>query len=68
MVGLLINEQEHYELKAMIKSELDELIEELQKDRTGHFVIQAMEERYRILFTLLKRVAPPREWSKYSRK
>jgi hypothetical protein len=34
MVGLLINQQEHDELEAMIKSELDELIDELQRDRT----------------------------------
>ncbi len=41
---------------------------DLKDERIDHLVKKAMEERYKILFTLFRRVAPPQECLKYMRK
>lgn len=65
MFGLLINNKEVKEIEYLIKREMDEILFDLRDDRIEHIVKRAMEERYKILFTLFKRVAHPHECLKY---
>ncbi|WP_442597553.1 hypothetical protein [Neobacillus sp. D3-1R] len=68
MIGMLINEKEVKEIQYLIKREMDEILFDLKDERIDHIVKRAMEERYKILFTLFKRVASPNECLKYMRK
>jgi hypothetical protein len=68
MIGLLINEREVKEMEYLIKREMDEILFDLGDDRIDHIVKRAMEERYKVLFTLFRRVASPNECLKYMRK
>ncbi|MCL6571183.1 MAG: hypothetical protein K6T88_05795 [Bacillus sp. (in: Bacteria)] len=68
MFGLLINDKEVKEIEYLIKREMDEILFDLRDDRIEHIVKRAMEERYKILFTLFRRVASPRECLVYMRK
>jgi hypothetical protein len=68
MLGMLINEKEVKEIQYLIKREMDEILFDLKDERIDHIVKRAMEERYKILFTLFKRVATPSDCLKYIRK
>lgn len=67
MLGLLINEKEVKEIEYLIKREMDEILFDLRDERIDHVVKRAMDERYKILFALFKRVAPAKECLKYTR-
>jgi hypothetical protein len=67
MLGLLVNEKEIKEIEYLIKREMDEILFDLKDNRIDHIVKRAMEERYKILFTLFRRVASPHECLKYMR-
>lgn len=68
MLGLLINEKEVKEIEYLIKREMDEILFDLRDERIDMLVKRAMEERYKILFTLFRRMASPNECFKYIRK
>lgn len=68
MFGFLINEREGKEMEYLIKREMDEILFDLRDERIDHIVKRAMEERYKILFTLFRRVASPNECLKYMRR
>jgi hypothetical protein len=68
MIGFLINEREVKEMEYLMKREMDEILFDLRDERIDHIVKRAMEERYKILFTLFRRVASPHECLKYMRK
>jgi hypothetical protein len=68
MLGFLINKKEASEMEYLIRRELDELIFDLRDDRFDQTVKGAMNERYATLFTLYRRVAPPKECLKYIRR
>ncbi|WP_077210511.1 hypothetical protein [Bacillus dakarensis] len=68
MLGMLINEKEVKEVQYLLKREMDEILFDLEDERIDHVVKRAMEERYRILFGLFKRVASPKECLGYMRK
>ncbi|MBL4954615.1 hypothetical protein RCG24_15625 [Neobacillus sp. OS1-32] len=68
MLGLLINEKEVKEMEYLLKREMDEILFDLGDDRIDHIVKRAMEERYKVLFALFRRVASPHECIKYIRK
>jgi hypothetical protein len=68
MFGLLINEKEVKEMEYLIKREMDEILFDLRDERIDHIVKRAMEERYKVLFTLFRRVASPRDCLKYMRR
>ncbi|MCH6269330.1 MULTISPECIES: hypothetical protein [Neobacillus] len=68
MYGLLINEKEVKEIEYLIKREMDEILFDLRDERIDHIVKRAMEERYKILFDLFRRVASPNECFKYMRR
>ncbi|MBP2243327.1 hypothetical protein J2Z40_003943 [Cytobacillus eiseniae] len=65
MLGILINDRELKEMQYLIKREMDEILFDLKDNRIDHIVKRAMDERYKILFSLFKRVAEPNECMKY---
>ncbi|MBY0121960.1 hypothetical protein [Bacillus sp. S/N-304-OC-R1] len=67
MLGLLINGREQKEMQYLIKREMDEILFDLNDERIDHIVKMAMEERYKLLFSLFKRVASPEECLLYTR-
>lgn len=67
MLGILINQKEIKEMQYLIKREMDEILFDLKDERIDYIVKRSMEERYKILFTLFKRVASPKECLKYTR-
>ncbi|WML50256.1 hypothetical protein RCG23_10935 [Neobacillus sp. PS3-34] len=68
MLGFLINEIETKEIQYLIKREMDEILFDLKDERIDHIVKRAMEERYKILFSLFRRVASPRDCLMYMRR
>ncbi|WP_062350472.1 hypothetical protein [Bacillus kwashiorkori] len=68
MIGLLINKKENEELIYVLKRELDELLFDFNDERISDTVKKSMDERYDILFSLFKRIAPPKECLMYMRK
>ncbi|MBU8880188.1 hypothetical protein BGM26_14650 [Bacillus sp. FJAT-29790] len=67
MLGILISQKEVKEMQYLIKREMDEILFDLKDKRIDYIVKRAMEERYKILFSLFKRVAAPNECLKYMR-
>lgn len=67
MIGMLLNQKEVKEMEYLIKREMDEILFDLKDERIDHIVKRAMEERYRILFSLYKRIASPADCLKYMR-
>jgi hypothetical protein len=68
MIGMLINAKELKEIEYLIKREMEEILFDLEDERIDSIAKRAMEERYKILFSLFKRVAPPIDCLKYMRK
>ncbi|WP_219915756.1 hypothetical protein [Mesobacillus zeae] len=52
-------------MEYLIKREMDEILFDLKDERIEHIVKRSMKERYKILFSLFKRVAIPNECLKY---
>ncbi|MEU1980204.1 hypothetical protein [Nocardia sp. NPDC019309] len=67
VLGMMINDKEVKEIQYLIKREMDEILFDLEDERIDHIVKRAMEERYKILFALFKRVAPSKECLTYIR-
>jgi hypothetical protein len=65
MLGLLIDEREMKEIEYLIKREMDEILFDLKDERIDHIVKRSMGERYKILFSLFKRIASDRDCIKY---
>lgn len=66
MIGLLVNHKEVKELEYLLKREMDEILHDIGDSRIEVIVKQAMEERYRILFSIFKRVATQKECGLYA--
>ncbi|MBP3038186.1 hypothetical protein J9303_01515 [Bacillaceae bacterium Marseille-Q3522] len=65
MLGILINEKELKELQYLLKREMDEILFDLKDERIDHIVKRAMRERYKILFSLFKRITEPNDYLEY---
>jgi hypothetical protein len=65
MQAMLLNEMEIKEMQYLLKREMDEILYDLRDERIDLFIKTEMEERYKHLFTLFKRVAPPVDCMKY---
>ena len=68
MMGMLLKDIELKEIQYLLKREMDEILFDLRDERIDLLVKNAMEERYKVLFTLFKRVAAPNDCMKYLRK
>lgn len=67
MLGLLYNERECKELHYMLRKELDEMLLDLNDNRLGGDIRNAIEARYQIIFRMYARLATPKELSRYAR-
>ncbi|GIN20614.1 MAG TPA: hypothetical protein DEO65_13185 [Bacillus bacterium] len=65
MYGMLMTEQEKEEIVYLLKREMDEILFDLKNEHIEHIVKRAMEERYKTLFSLFKRVAAHKDCMKY---
>ncbi len=65
VLGMLMNEMEKKEVEYLIKRELEDLLLDLNDNRIDHMVKRAMDERYRLLFQLFRRVASEDECLRY---
>lgn len=67
MLGALFLEKEICEIEYLIKKELEELSFDLNDEQLNHVVRHAMEERYQILFKILRRFAGHGDCLRYLR-
>ncbi|WP_077616057.1 hypothetical protein [Caenibacillus caldisaponilyticus] len=68
MLGALFSDLEVEELSFLIKKEMETLKESLDDPNLHGVVYRAINERYKMLFGLLKRFSSEREYIKYLRK
>ncbi|MEI5909236.1 hypothetical protein WAK64_19480 [Bacillus spongiae] len=57
MMGIIIREEEKKEIQFLLRREMDEIILDMDDERIDGVVKRAMQERYKILLSLFKRVA-----------
>jgi hypothetical protein len=67
MHGALFLTKEVQELEYLVKKELKELLLDIEDSRLNQVVRRAMEERYQLLFRILKRFSSPNDCLKYLR-
>lgn len=65
MLAMLINDRELKEMQYLLKREMDEILYDLRDERIDMMIKNEMEDRYKHLFTLFKRVADQRDCMKY---
>jgi len=67
MLGMLFNEKECKELDYVLRKELDEMLFDLSDHRLDQEIKYAIASRYKTVFRMYARFAPPKELSKYAR-
>ncbi|MEK3789425.1 hypothetical protein D3C85_1812540 [compost metagenome] len=68
MMGMLFNEKECKELDYVLRRELDEMLMEMGDKRLDQDIRNAIALRYKTVFRMYARFAPPKQLSKYARK
>ncbi|RFT65078.1 hypothetical protein D0U04_20310 [Bacillus clarus] len=68
MLGIMMTKEEQKEMEYILKRELDELLFDFEDERIHNVVKKTMEERYKIIFCLFRRVANAEECMRYMRK
>ena len=68
LLGLMLTKEEKKEMEYILKRELEELLFDFEDERIHEVVKKAMEERYKIIFCLFRRVANAEECIRYVRK
>ena len=68
LLGLMLTKEERKEMEYILKRELEELLFDFEDERIHEVVKKAMEERYKIIFCLFRRVANAEECIRYVRK
>nr|WP_295975296.1 hypothetical protein [uncultured Bacillus sp.] len=68
MIGMMLEEMEVKEIQYLLKREMDEIIFDLEDHRIDMLVKNAMEERYKVLFSLFKRISPHKDCLRYMRR
>ncbi|KEK22554.1 hypothetical protein [Bacillus gaemokensis] len=68
MIGIMMTTEEQKEIEYILKRELDELLFDFEDERIHNVVKKTMEERYKIIFCLFRRVANAEECIRYVRK
>ncbi len=64
----MITKEEQKEIEYLLKRELDELLFDFADERIHDVVKKTMEERYKIIFCLFRRVTNAEECIRYVRK
>lgn len=65
MIGLLLNFKEVQEIEYLLKKEMEELLQDLSDSRIDGIVRKSMEEKYKIIFNIYRRIASPNDCMKY---
>ena len=68
LLGFMLTKEEKKEMEYILKRELEELLFDFEDERIHDVVKKAMEERYKIIFCLFRRVANAEECIRYVRK
>ena len=68
MLGVLFKDEEVREIGYLLKKELEALNLEMADDEMSYIVRQVMEERYQLLFKIMRRVVPVEQCVKYLRR
>ena len=68
LLGFMLTKEEKKEMEYILKRELEELLFDFEDERIHEVVKKAMEERYKIIFCLFRRVANAEECIRYVRK
>ncbi|MEH7456279.1 hypothetical protein CON65_20340 [Bacillus pseudomycoides] len=68
MIGIMMTREEQKEMQCILKRELDELLFDFEDERIHNVVKKTMEERYKIIFCLFRKVANAEECISYVRK
>lgn len=68
LLGFMLTKEEKKEMEYILKRELEELLFDFEDERIHDVVKKAMEERYKIIFCLFRRVANAEECMRYVRK
>ncbi|CJV95575.1 Uncharacterised protein [Streptococcus pneumoniae] len=64
----MLTKEERKEMEYILKRELEELLFDFEDERIHDVVKKAMEERYKTVFCLFRRVANAEECLRYVRK
>jgi hypothetical protein len=67
MLGFIFNERECKELEYLLRKEMDELIFDLNDYRIEGSLRKAMDDRYRIVFQMYRRIGKSKDITKYIR-
>jgi hypothetical protein len=65
VIALLLKENELDEIHYLLRREMDDLLYDFRDDRVDDLVKSTLQKRYKVLFSLFKRVASPRECMLY---
>jgi len=68
VLGVLFKDEEVWEIEYLLKKELEELDLEMADSEMTHIVRRVMEERYQLLFKIMRRIVPVEQCVKYLRR
>ncbi|TVX95601.1 hypothetical protein [Cohnella terricola] len=66
MLGMMFTDKECKEFDYLLRKEMDEMLFDLNDRRLDASVKEAISRRYKIIFRMYARIAPPRELSRYA--
>ncbi|MFC4304702.1 hypothetical protein [Cohnella boryungensis] len=66
MLGMMFTEKECKEFDYLLRKEMDEMLLDMSDRRLDGPVKEAITRRYKIIFRMYARIAPPRELSRYA--
>ncbi|MFC4601488.1 hypothetical protein [Cohnella hongkongensis] len=66
MLGMMFTEKECREFDYLLRKEMDEMLLDMSDRRLDGPVKDAIKRRYKIIFRMYARIAPPKELSRYA--
>ncbi|MBP1977676.1 hypothetical protein J2Z47_005958 [Cohnella thailandensis] len=66
MLGMMFTDKECKEFDYLLRKEMDEMLLDMSDRRLDGPVKEAISKRYKTIFRMYARIAPPRELSRYS--
>jgi hypothetical protein len=66
MLGMMFTDKECKEFDYLLRKEMDEMLLDMRDRRLDGPVKEALSKRYKIIFRMYSRIAPPRELSRYA--
>jgi hypothetical protein len=66
MLGMMFTEKECKEFDYLLRKEMDEMLLDMNDRRLDGPVKEAISKRYKTIFRMYARIAPPRELSRYA--